>query len=80
MKKRVVKKYYRDDEFLSSIGEKIREIRLSKNLTQMDLAFKCNDKDYSQINRVELGKVNFSVSYLSLIASALEVKPKDLLP
>lgn len=45
----------------------------------MELAFKCKDKDYSQINRVELGKVNFSVSYLSLIAKALEVKPQDLL-
>ncbi|OYZ01055.1 MAG: hypothetical protein B7Y37_08860 [Sphingobacteriia bacterium 28-36-52] len=45
----------------------------------MDLAFKCNDKDYSQINRVELGKVNFSVSYLSLIAEALEVTPAELL-
>jgi hypothetical protein len=46
----------------------------------MDLAFKCNDQDYSQINRVELGKVNFSVSYLSLIASALEVSTQELLP
>ena len=58
---------------------RIREIRLNKGLTQTDLAFKCNDKDYSQINRVELGKVNFSVSYLSLIANALDVEPKDLL-
>ncbi len=49
-------------------------------MTQMDLAFKCGDKDYSQINRVELGKVNFSASYLSLIAEALEVSPKDLVP
>ena len=46
----------------------------------MELAFKCNDVDYSQINRVELGKVNFSVSYLTLISNALEVNPKDLLP
>ncbi|NCI48091.1 helix-turn-helix transcriptional regulator [Sediminibacterium sp. WSJ-3] len=53
---------------------------MDKGLTQMELAFKCNDKDYSQINRVELGKVNFSVSYLSLIADALEIAPKDLLP
>jgi transcriptional regulator with XRE-family HTH domain len=52
---------------------------LKAGLTQMELAFKCNDKDYSQINRVELGKVNFSVSYLSLIAEALEVTPKELL-
>ena len=46
----------------------------------MDLAFKCGDKDYSQINRVELGKVNFSVSYLKLIAEALNISPQDLLP
>ena len=80
MKKGSKKVYHRDDEFLSLIGEKIREIRLNKRLTQMELAFKCNDVDYSQINRVELGKVNFSVSYLTLISNALEVNPKDLLP
>lgn len=80
MKKKTRKPYYRDDDFLLKIGEKVRSIRLDKGLTQMELAFKCNDKDYSQINRVELGKVNFSVSYLSLIADALDVAPKDLLP
>ncbi|MFI5196451.1 MAG: helix-turn-helix domain-containing protein [Chitinophagales bacterium] len=80
MKKQTRKKYYRDDDFLKQIGEKIRELRLEKGLTQMDLAFACNDKDYSQINRIELGKVNFSVSYLSLIAEVLEVTPQDLLP
>jgi transcriptional regulator with XRE-family HTH domain len=45
----------------------------------MDLAFACGDIDYSQINRIELGKVNFSVSYLALLASVLKVEPKDLL-
>ena len=80
MKRKAKRKYYRDDNFLLEIGKKIRELRLQQGLTQMDLAFKCNDKDYSQINRVELGKVNFSVSYLSLIASALGVSTKDLLP
>ena len=77
--KKETKKYYRDDEFLRIIGLKIREIRISKGITQTELAFRCNDKDYSQINRVELGKVNFSVSYLTLIASALEVSPTDLI-
>ena len=77
--KKETKKYYRDDEFLRNVGQKIRAIRLSKGITQTELAFKCNDKDYSQINRVELGKVNFSVSYLSLIALALEVSPNDLI-
>lgn len=80
MKKQTKRVYYRDDAFLRKIGERIRELRLEKNMTQMDLAFRCHDKDYSQINRVELGKVNFSVSYLSLIADALGVTPNDLLP
>jgi transcriptional regulator with XRE-family HTH domain len=80
VKKRSRKPYFRDDAFLAGLGRKIRKLRLKKGLTQMDLAFKCDDKDYSQINRLELGKVNFSVSYLSLIASALEVEPKELLP
>ena len=80
MKTQSRKGYYRNDEFLKEIGEKVRKLRLGKGLTQMDLAFACNDKDYSQINRIELGKVNFSVSYLSLIAKVLEVTPQDLLP
>ena len=74
------KRYYRQDDFLKKVGEKVRSVRLEKGLTQTDLAFRCNDKDYSQINRLELGKVNFSVSYLYLIASALDVTPADLLP
>ena len=80
MKKKTRKPYYRDDKFLLKIGSRVRELRLERGLTQMELAFKCNDKDYSQINRVELGKVNFSVSYLTLLAEALEVTPNELIP
>ena len=74
------KKYFRDDDFLKKVGDKIREVRQSKGLTQTELAFGCNDKDYSQISRTERGKVNFSISYLALIANVLGVDPKDLLP
>jgi transcriptional regulator with XRE-family HTH domain len=55
------------------------ELRLAKGLTQMELAFNCGDFDYSQINRIELGKVNFSVSYLVLLAKELDVTPNELL-
>jgi len=74
------KSYYRDDVFLKALGENIRRIRLENGLTQTELAFECDDKDYSQINRVELGKVNFSVSHLYLIAQALHVKVKEIMP
>lgn len=64
---------------MKAVGAKIRAYRIQRGLTQMELALACDDKDYSQINRIELGKVNFSISYLSLIAQVLEVKPQDLL-
>jgi transcriptional regulator with XRE-family HTH domain len=80
VKRKAIKPYFRDEDSLIIIGHKIREIRVSKEMTQMELAFKCNDVDYSQINRIELGKVNFSVSYLILIAKALDVTVNRLLP
>ena len=79
MQRKTRKPYYRDDVFLRKLGENVRALRIKKGLTQMELAFACGDKDYSQINRIELGKVNFSVSYLSLLADALNVEPGDLL-
>ena len=39
-----------------------------------------SDMDYSQLARMELGQVNFSISYLFRVAEALGVTPKDLLP
>lgn len=78
MNQRVVKKYFKDEKLLVQIGDKIRKIRTERGLSQEFLANEC-EVDYSQINRMELGKVNFSVSYLSKIASALKVHPRDLL-
>lgn len=43
------------------------------------LANEC-EIDYSQVNRMALGKVNFSISYLYKVAAALGVDPKELLP
>ncbi len=66
--------------FFLNWGKGLWGLRIKKGLSQTELAFLCNDKDYSQINRMELGKVNFSVSHLSLVAKALDIKTKDLLP
>ena len=79
MPKRERKKYYRDEDFLKKTGIRIRQIRLQKNISQEHLAFECNYADFSQINRIELGKVNFSISYLKLIAEKLEVPIAELL-
>ena len=79
MPKRERKKYYRNDNFLKQIGLRIRQIRTQKGISQEALAFECDYADFSQINRMELGKVNFSVSYLKLIAEKLEVPVTELL-
>jgi transcriptional regulator with XRE-family HTH domain len=65
---------------LKIIGEKIRKYRLKKGYTQIQLAFECGDKDWSQISRMERGLVNFTISYLLLVAEKLGIPPKDLLP
>jgi transcriptional regulator with XRE-family HTH domain len=77
--KRERKKYQRDDLFLKNIGLRIRQLRIQKGMSQENLAFECEYADFSQINRIELGKVNFSISYLKLIAEKLEVPVTELL-
>jgi len=72
--------HFRKDEQLKIIGENIRKYRKAKKLTQSELAFRCNEKEWSQISRMERGLVNFSISYLLLVAEILEISPKELLP
>ncbi|OLY95017.1 hypothetical protein BUE76_21825 [Cnuella takakiae] len=64
---------------MKAVGQRIRAIRLERNRTQEDLAIDCG-VDYSQINRMELGERNFSISFLELVARHLSVDPKELLP
>lgn len=68
---------YRDEEVISNIGARIRDIRVSKNISQQHLADLC-DVDLSQINRIELGKINTSVSILFLISKKLNVPVEEI--
>ena len=79
VKKKPERKYYNDEILLKAIGEKIRTIRLSQNMSQESLANNCGI-DYSQVNRMELGKVNFGIIYLYKIALVFQIDPKELLP
>ena len=70
---------YKDEELLKQIGTKIREARIALDMSIENLAHEC-EVDYSQINRMELGKVNFNISSLNKVAQALSKNLKDLLP
>ena len=57
----------------------MREIRNSKGFSIEQLANN-SGMDYSQLARMELGQVNFTISYLFRVAEALGITPKELLP
>ena len=58
------------------IGELVREYRLSKKLTQQELAEK-SDLSLPFINLIENNRRNLSVDALLKILSAMEIDPSD---
>lgn len=67
----------RDETLQKKLGKRIQEIRLSKNLSQQDLAAKCN-LEKSNMSRLEAGRVNSTLSTLNTIAQGLEVNIVEL--
>ncbi|KRF31703.1 helix-turn-helix domain-containing protein [Paenibacillus sp. Soil787] len=59
------------------VGEKIREIRKNKGLTQEELSEKAQIK-YTYLGDVERGVRNISLESLEKIMNALEIRPGDL--
>lgn len=63
--------------FLSKFGNRLREIRLAKNLSQEMLA---NDADIpiNQIGRIERAEISTSLSTIYKIAKALDMDIVEL--
>ena len=66
-----------DKSFLIAFGAHLKKVRVEKNITQAQVAIDC-DFDVSVISRIELGKVNTSLSNLKCISVALQIDIKDL--
>lgn len=59
---------------------RIRDIRLQKNLTLADVAAACRPQTTAQtIGRLETGMRTLSLAWMNRIAAALEVEPESLL-
>ena len=58
---------------------RIKELRKMTKLTQQELA-KLVGLDYTHIGRIENGERTLDVEYLEVFATALGVKPYELLP
>lgn len=66
------------DTVTKLIGKRIRQLRMDNHLTLETLAFNA-DMDYTQLSRIELGKINTSIFQIHKIASALEISSSDIL-
>lgn len=67
-------------ELLKKVGKKIQELRLSKDMKQVDLAAKIQgDIDTTNISRIESGRTNPTIYTLYRIAEALEVPLIDII-
>jgi len=64
---------------LSKLGKRIRMIRMSKSMTQIQLAMNC-DFEKSSMSKIESGKVNLSYITLYRISKGLDVQMRELLP
>jgi len=59
------------------VGKRIQEIRIEKNVTQQDLAAKCNFEK-SNMSRLEKGNANATLSTLEKVCDALQIDYVEL--
>lgn len=64
---------------MNTIGERIREAREAKGMSQEDLALACGYKTRSTISKIEKGSRSFKLSVGKKIAKALNVDPDYLI-
>lgn len=67
------------DSELKQLGKRIKETRIKRGLTQLEVAEKA-DTSANYFAQIERGEVNPSYSMLRAIARALKVKLNDLIP
>jgi transcriptional regulator with XRE-family HTH domain len=64
------------DTFRLQLGRNLRRIRTGKDLTIETLALE-SGLAYSQISRIELGKINTTAYTVHILAHALRVDPAE---
>ena len=67
-------------EILKIVGKRIKEVRESKGLSQVELVGKMQGEiDPTNISRIESGRTNPTIYTLYRISEALEVKISELI-
>ena len=62
----------------SKFAENLKDLREKKGISIRELSLRAN-LEYAQVQRIEKGKVNLSLSTIIALADGLELPPKKLL-
>jgi transcriptional regulator with XRE-family HTH domain len=63
--------------FIKSFGERLRKIRLSKNLSQADLA-NTAEIPINQVGRIERGEINTTLTTIKVLTDSLKIDVTEL--
>lgn len=66
-----------DKNFLKALGNRVRELRLAKNMTQEELGFSIGNSG-KQIGRIERGENNVTTCMIYQISKALDIPLHEL--
>lgn len=67
----------KDEKFVKAFGERIREIRIQKGMSQEELA-NIAEIPINQVGRIERGEINTTITTVKALADSLEMKISDL--
>jgi transcriptional regulator with XRE-family HTH domain len=68
----------RNKKYIKMFGEHLKSLRLARQLSQEELAFRCGIP-LSQIARFERGERSPTLSTFLLLSTGLDIEPKKLL-
>ena len=66
-----------EDALQIKVGKRIQEIRIEKEMSQQNLAAKCNFEK-SNMSRLESGRANATLPTIQIVANALQVPVVEL--
>ncbi len=68
----------RNEAYIFAFGNHLKQMRKVKKISQEELSYAAQIP-LSQVGRIERGEVNTTVSTVFILATALQVHPKELL-
>lgn len=67
----------KEEQYLLDFGSNLYSLRRAQNMSYREMAQRCNI-DFSDISKIEKGKVNIQLTTVLELSKALNIKPSEL--